>query len=128
MQADTALRIVSALANGCDPETGEVLHNDHVLQRSDTIRALGVALAALQSIASSETRKNRNPARTGIRWNGDEDKELLTAFDDGAAIGALADKHERTRGAIKSRLIRLGRLGPDGQPLPATTSDDGADA
>lgn len=128
MQADAAIRIVSSLANGCDPETGEVLHHDHILQRPDTIRALGVAVTALRSFSGSENRENRDPARAGLPWKGEEDEELLSAFNDGATIGALADKHERTHGAIKSRLVKLGRLSPDEQPSPVATSQDGAGA
>ena len=59
-------------------------------------------MTALRSRAGSENRDKRNPARAGLPWNDEEDEVLLSAFNNGATIGALADKHERTYGAIKS--------------------------
>ena len=40
--------------------------------------------------------------------------ELLSAFDGGRPLAELAEAHARTRGGIQARLIRHGRLAPEG--------------
>jgi hypothetical protein len=57
--------------------------------------------------------KNRNegaPARHGVAWSADEDGRLRALFVAGEAIAALAEAHQRKRGAITSRLVKLGLL------------------
>ena len=110
MQANSALRIVSSLADGCDPLTGEVFPPDHILQQPDVIRALGVAVTALRGDASLQTSDSDRPSRVGQPWTDKEDEELTSAFNRGEAIKALADKHERTPGGVKSRLAKLGLI------------------
>lgn len=122
MDAERALRIVSALADGCDPATGEITGRDHVLQQPDVVRALTVAVAALGRQAGTKEREGGRPARVGHAWTPDEDEMLLSAFDRGATVGKLAAKHERTRGAIQSRLVKLGRLDPVSRTSSATSS------
>ena len=53
------------------------------------------------------------PPRAGIAWTPEEDRKLLLAFDQGATIAAPAQKHERTRGAIESHLVKHGRMNRD---------------
>lgn len=50
------------------------------------------------------------PLRAGENWTEAEDRELLEAFDAGAAVEALAERHARTRSAVISRLVnKFGR-------------------
>jgi ribonuclease HI len=44
------LSVVRSLANGVDPETGEVFAADSVYQRAQTVRALYAAAEALESL------------------------------------------------------------------------------
>lgn len=60
--------------------------------------------------------RNRNegaPARHGVAWSAEEDDRLRALFVAGEAIKALAEAHQRKRGAITSRLVKLGLLEPD---------------
>jgi len=50
------------------------------------------------------------PGNAGKSWTEDEDHRLVAAFDAGTPVAALARTHERTTGAINSRLVKLGRL------------------
>ena len=124
MDAERALRIVSALADGCDPATGEVMGRDHILQQPDIVRALAAAVAALncQAGTKEKEREDSGSTRVGQAWTPDEDEMLLSAFDRGTTVGELAAKHERTRGAIQSRLVKLGRLDPVSRTSSATSS------
>ena len=110
MNREEALRIVSSLADGHNPETGEVLEEGHILQQPNVVRALCLAADALQNYTSRSKREKRLPAHAGLPWTEIEDKQLASAFDAGAAVGDLATEHQRTEGAIKARLIRLGKL------------------
>jgi DNA helicase II / ATP-dependent DNA helicase PcrA len=60
--------------------------------------------------------KNKNagaPVRHGVAWSAEEDDRLRTLFVAGKAIAALAEAHQRKRGAITSRLVKLGLLERD---------------
>ncbi len=62
-------------------------------------------------------KKTSTPLNAGKPWNSAEDEELVRAFDEGASIKTLAEKHQRTVGSINARLMRNGRmtLSPDSQ-------------
>lgn len=116
MDDSKALDIVSALANGVNPQTGEVFDVDSPYQTADVIRALYIAVRALES-GSRRLRNTRAglPANAGKPWSEQEDLELLEKFDEGVSLGELAQAHDRTQAGIQARLERHGRL--EGQGL-----------
>src|SRR5512146_1018459 len=101
-----ALGIVSALANGVNPQTGEVFDVESPYQSADVIRALYVAVRALETAARPKLRSSRTrlPANAGKPWTEDEDLELLEKFDEGLSIVELARAHDRTPAGIQARL------------------------
>jgi hypothetical protein len=105
-----AKQIIEVLAGGIDPATGEVLADDSPLSSPHVIRALFIAAKALELMAAKAERGAATPGNAGKSWNEDEDQRLVAAFDAGTSVAALARAHERSAGAITSRLIRLGRL------------------
>lgn len=112
MDDSKALGIVSALANGVNPLTGEVFDIDSVYQSADVIRALYIAMRALETTSRTKTRGSRNrlPANAGKPWSEQEDLELLEKFDEGISLAELAQAHDRTLAGIQARLERHGRL------------------
>lgn len=111
MEDDTKIDdagLLSWLADGVDPFSGEVFPKDHVLQQPQIIRALFHAIHALKSETSKP--KQTLPAAAGKSWNSDEDQQLVREFDSGIPIAQIATTHQRTRGAISSRLVRLGKI------------------
>ena len=110
MDATQALAVVRSLANGVDPETGEVFPPESCYQRPQVVRALYEAGAALERIERFERRKLQMPQKTGEPWSEDEDRKLLAGFDAGRALQELAAAHERTMGAVRARLLKYGRL------------------
>ena len=107
--------LLSWLADGVDPFSGEVFPPDHVLQRPQIIRALFHAILALKPAKPATDL----PAAAGKPWSKEEDGRLEQEFDAAMPIKDIAALHNRSRGAITSRLVRLGKI--------ATREDAGND-
>ena len=110
MHASQALSVVRSLANGVDPESGEVFAAESPYQRPQVVRALYEAAAALERQERYDRRRQQMLLKTGEPWTEDEDRKLLAAFDAGRALQELAAAHERTMGAVRARLLKYGRL------------------
>jgi DNA helicase-2/ATP-dependent DNA helicase PcrA len=72
--------------------------------------------------AAEQSRMARNkidgvPARQGVAWSAEEDGRLRAMFQGGEAIAAMANAHQRTRGAITSRLVKLGLISEYGEVM-----------
>jgi hypothetical protein len=117
MDESKALAIVSALANGINPLTGEAFPADAPYQAPDVIRALYQAVRMLETGAQRRTRtRSTLHANAGTPWTEEEDQKLLSRFDGGCSITELAKAHGRTQGGIRVRLERHGRISP-AEPL-----------
>ena len=110
MDQAQALAVVRSLANGVDPESGEIFAPESPYQRPQIVRALYEAAAALERSERYDRRKSQMPPKTGELWSEDEDRRLLAAFDAGRALQELAAAHERTMGAVRARLLKYGRI------------------
>jgi len=110
MDQAQALALVRSLANGVDPESGEVFPAESAYQRPQIVRALYEAASALERIERFERRRAQMPVKTGQPWSEEEDRKLLAAFDAGRALQELASAHERTMGAVRARLLKYGRI------------------
>ncbi len=102
-----AKELLSALADGIDPFTGELLPKTHVCNQPEIIRAFHEVLTALPP-----EKKKVLPPNFGKPWTEIEENKLLDEFDSGMKTSAIAKEHGRTRGAIESKLVDLGRI-PD---------------
>ncbi|SPF43417.1 conserved hypothetical protein [Candidatus Sulfopaludibacter sp. SbA4] len=109
MDPREAARIIQALAGGTDPYTCEPLPGDSPLSNPDTVRALRAAAAALQS-GPPRKKPHALPAQAGKAWDTAEEDTLVREFENGETMAAIARAHGRTPGAIKSRLIRSGKI------------------
>lgn len=125
MEAGRAREILTLLADGIDPYTGEQFPIDSPYQHPDTVRALFMAIAALPK--SSRPKGASRDGRAGQPWSEQEDERLRDDFGSGMSVADLARSHERTHGAIAARLVRLGlvagredaRLGAASNAMPA---------
>ena len=112
MEAAEALGIITALANGVHPLTGEVFPAGSPYQHPDVVRALFIGARALEGRSRQLERQRDLPGNVGKPWSAEEDAQLLAAFDSGQARADIARAHERTVGGIEARLEKLGRLAP----------------
>lgn len=109
MSEQRALDIVSALANGVNPITGEVFPPDSPYQHVDIVRALVLVTRLIETKSRPRARTNI-PSNAGKPWNDAEDERLLREFDRGQPLQKLAETHGRTIAGIQARLERHGRI------------------
>ena len=138
MDDTQALKIISALANGLDPTTDEPVEGPSLLQDGNVIRALYVAVRALETTTRSRARNRRvrMPANAGKPWTEQEERQLLERFDTGQTVAQLAQAHDRTPAGIQARLERHGRVQGQGlqwrgraaNALTGTTRSEGSES
>lgn len=104
MDISRAKEIVSALAEGIDPTTGEVMAENSVYNKGEVVRALYTVLDYL----NEKKPKQKLPTNAGKPWTESEDDKLRDEFDSMMKIGDIAREHGRTYKAIESRLDFLG--------------------
>ena len=110
MEYEVALQIITSLSEGFHPKTGERLPEDSCFNSPETIRALYSAREALQLAIKSQQKKRLQPTNAGKPWTPDEDQHLLALFDSGKTMTEISEQHMRSKGSIKARLVRLGRI------------------
>ncbi|MGP8432790.1 hypothetical protein ACT2FY_38030 [Paraburkholderia fungorum] len=104
---------LETLARGVDPATGEILSEQSPFNNPQVIRALFFAVNELDKLIRPDPAakaERERPQNAGRAWPPEEDQALLRDFDAGMSPKQLAAKHGRTKGAIDSRLVRLGRV------------------
>lgn len=154
MDLTRARAILKSLADGHDPVTGAPFPPDSPYQQTDTVRALYVALEALnRATAEPSDRPSAQPSdrqtvqptprrpidpnrpQLGQKWTPEEEQRLRDAFAANTSIPDIAIAHGRSRGGITSRLVKLGLITipdhttirrPDQSttPSPASAPDD----
>lgn len=110
MDEARALSIVSALANGVNPATGEIFPADSPYQSADVVRALFLVVRLMEVGQSKNRARPTAPCNAGKPWTAEEDEKLLREFDRGVAVAQLAQAHGRTSAGIQARLEKHGKL------------------
>ena len=110
MKTEEAMTIIQALIDGINPLSDEPLPDNSLCLNSDIQRALQATIPALESRIRYDARKANLPANAGNPWTDAEDQQLADGFDTGSSIAALVEQHQRTKGSITSRLIKLGKI------------------
>ncbi len=108
MEVETAKKLLTVLANGINPITGEVLPETDSCNQVEIVRALYTVTEEIDKNIRGLGRPK--PENTGKRWTDAEDEELVKEHRGGAKISELARIHKRTRNSITARLIRLGEI------------------
>lgn len=107
---ESSQRALEALAHGIDPETGDKLPHDTVLNRVDIVRVFLTAIAALETVRKRAQRRAQLPKSVGKSWSEKEANQLREEHRQGMPIPDIADRHGRTVRAIEGRLEILGLL------------------
>ena len=106
MDINRAKEIISALAEGIDPTTGEILPEESVCNKGEVVRAFYAILASLDTNNS----KKKLPEKAGKPWTKDEEEQLKELYNSGLSKRYISNMLERTTGSITSRLSRLGLI------------------
>lgn len=108
MDIERAKELLSTLADGIDPMTGEVLGKYDSCNQVEIVRALHTVLHELDKLPK---KKDKNlPENAGKPWTREDEAALCKMFDTGATRKELCGRFKRTPGAIASRLVQLGKL------------------
>ena len=118
MEIEKAKEIVTLLANGTDPISGEAFSDGSPYNHPEVIRALFTVLNHVrvprkQSRISVEEKQSQNlaagkPKNAGLAWTEELKREVATLYREGKTIDELAQHFERTQGAIVSELKHQG--------------------
>ena len=104
MDINRAKEIISTLAEGIDPTTGEVLPNDSVCNKGEIVRAF---YAVLNYLDEKKPKKNL-PANTGKPWTKEDEDLLIRLYQSGASKKDVCKTLQRTATGIAARLVHLG--------------------
>lgn len=103
-----AKEILACLADGVNPETGEVLPAYDSSNQAEVVRALHTVLRHLDNIP--EKKKRPQPENAGKPWTDADEEILCRMFDTGCSPKEICNHFQRSQGAIASRLVRLGKI------------------
>ena len=87
--------MLSGLADGVDPLTGEVLPEDHVCNKAEIIRAFHCVLKALPGKPPKP-----QPENAGKPWNDADDAVLCQMFDAGGSRKEMCAYFKRSEGSL----------------------------
>ena len=103
---NTYSEILSSLADGVDPFTGEVLPEESLFNHPEVVRAF---FCILDQLEKPSTSKKPLPENAGKPWSQADDRALAKMFDSGCTRQEMKDYFKRSSGAIASRLVRIGK-------------------
>ena len=101
-----AKEIISALAEGVDPTTGEVLPYNSVCNKAEIVRAF---YAVLRHLDEKKPKKNL-PANAGKPWTKEDEDLLIRLYQSGASKKDICKTLQRTTTGIAARLVHLGLI------------------
>ena len=105
MDINKAKEIISALAEGIDPTTGEILAKDHVCNQGEVVRALYVALDAM-----GPKQKRKQPENAGKPWMAEDEEILRELFIKGVPKKEICKTLKRTETGVAARLVHMGLI------------------
>jgi len=117
-----AIEILERMRDGKEPVSGKILTSEGPWQSAEVVRALYTVLAALPKSAQDEPVEESEPSprprlsRAGKPWTDEEDRCLAVAFDEGRGVPEIARLLDRSRKAVRLRLVKLGRIAAEDAP------------
>ena len=108
MDIERAKEILTALADGINPVTGEILPEGDSCNQVEVVRALNTVLRTLDKKPKQSSRTA--PENAGKPWSTEDENMLCQMFDDGCTRAEMSSHFKRTTGSITSRLVKLGKI------------------
>ena len=101
-------RILCALVAGRVPRSTQRLPAGSILHTPNVLRALLLAVTALEAAAARARRRATLPPNVGREWTGPEDTALRLELAGELPIAAIAARHGRSIRAIELRMRKMG--------------------
>ncbi|MGI5985686.1 MAG: hypothetical protein GXY01_06380 [Clostridiales bacterium] len=105
MDLTRAKELLSELADGINPLTGELLPDDSVCNQAEIVRAFHTVLAAIPA-----PKEKYIPPNAGKPWTSEDDEKLSQMYDAGSTKKDMCSYFQRTEGAIAARLVHIGKV------------------
>ncbi|WP_077533654.1 hypothetical protein [Massiliimalia massiliensis] len=102
-----AKEMITSLADGINPVTGEVLSEKDSCNQIEVVRALYTILNYIDTHSADSKRKVEN---SGKLWTPEEEEELCHRFQSGYTNKEICAYFKRSTESIASRLVRLGQI------------------
>lgn len=112
MDLQRAKDLLSALADGVNPMTGERLPENDSCNQAEVVRALYAVLNYMEMKKPAATGKLEN---AGKPWSRKDEEILCRMYDEGIGRKEICNHFERSETAIATRLVRLGKIQELGQ-------------
>ncbi len=101
-------RVLSALIAGRDPRSTQRLPPGSILHTPDVLRALLLALSALEAATARSRRRAALPPNVGREWTEAEDAVLRAEVANREPMRSIAAQHGRSMRAIELRVRKMG--------------------
>ena len=108
MEIDRAKELLTILADGINPITGELLPDEDSCNQVEIVRALHSVIMELDNKNKTPTKKYRE--NSGKPWTAEEENQLIAEYNEGLKVKDIAKIHERSNGAIMARLMKIGGI------------------
>ena len=103
-----AKELLTVLADGINPLTGEVLPSSDSCNQVEVVRALHAILKYLDS--QNQKTEIQQPKNAGKPWSKKKKNILINEYNAGFKINEIAKKHKRSNGAIEAKLVQMGLI------------------
>lgn len=108
MDIERAKELLTALSDGVNPLTGEVLPESDCCNQVEIVRALNAVLRFIDDHTQKTNR--RLPENAGSPWTKEDEEILCRMYDSGCTRKEICNYFKRSTGAITSRLVKLGKI------------------
>lgn len=108
MDIERAKELLTALSDGVNPLTGEVLAESDSCNQVEIVRALNTVLRFVDSHSKKDNKSL--PKNAGLPWSNEDEDALCRMYDAGCARKEMCDYFKRSTGAIAARLVKLGKI------------------
>ena len=108
MDVERAKELLTILADGVNPLTGELLADDDSCNQIEIVRALNTVLRKLDYQPNRAIKPL--PENAGKPWTKEDEEILCRMFDAGCSRKEICNHFKRTVGAIAARLVKLGKI------------------
>ena len=100
-------RILTTLIAGCDPRSQQRLPSGSILHAPSVLRALLLAVSALEASTARTRRRAALPPNVGREWTAAEEAQLHAELAGAEPLNVIAARHGRSVRAIERRLRKL---------------------